>query len=138
MIIINFLVNVAEAQLNDQPSPKNADVFHVSRHTHACTHAHPHAHATYTPLHTRTLVHTRTLAHKRARARARTALVAACWRVQTGEIVFTILFSIELVCNLTSFWFKLFWTSAWNWFDLVRVRACVRVRARACHVCVGL
>jgi hypothetical protein len=61
----------------------------------------------------------------RSRARAYTALVAACWRVQTAEIVFTILFSIELVCNLTSFWFKLFWTSAWNWFDLVRVCACV-------------
>jgi hypothetical protein len=66
LIIVNFLLNVAEAQLTDRPSEKTAEIF------------------------------------------------------KTGEIGFTVVFSLELLMNLGSSR-SCFWTSAWNWFDLIIV-----------------
>lgn len=37
------------------------------------------------------------------------------------ELIFNILFTIELIINVYAHWFCRFWESAWNWFDVIVV-----------------
>jgi ABC-type uncharacterized transport system permease subunit len=37
------------------------------------------------------------------------------------EWIFAVCFTIELLINMYGFWFREFWSSAWNWFDFTVV-----------------
>jgi len=37
------------------------------------------------------------------------------------DYFYNIVFTIELILNMYGYWFVVFWTSAWNWFDVVVV-----------------
>jgi hypothetical protein len=72
MIIINFLVEVAEAQLTDRPKRNRRHLPRESSHArkhHARTHARTHAGRLHTAAHTQSRAHTHTRTHARESAR---------------------------------------------------------------------
>jgi len=40
---------------------------------------------------------------------------------EAADFFYNVVFLLELILNMYGFWFVVFWTSAWNWFDVVVV-----------------
>ena len=66
--------------------------------------------------------------HARTHAQKHTQQEAA--NFFTLEVIFTVIFTLELLFNLFGSWWRPFIAEAWNWF--LRVCNCVCVCARPC------
>ena len=44
---------------------------------------------------------------------------------ETGDLIFTLVFAVELVINLTAHWCAPFWSDGWNIFDFIVVTICL-------------